>query len=169
MRAGGPWADCQGPTLEGIRDGRVPRAAGGPEGGWPRADRPAAPLVSSSLGSSRDETARVAASPVGSAPSRPSSGPQLDGGPGGGKERGSGSGNGGRREPKGAHSGQEVEVLENCLSERELIQWVARISTSMEGLRQKIWLRLAPAAGWRWKGQPLIMLIKHLPLPSPCS
>ena len=30
----------------------------------------------------------------------------------------------------------EVEVLENYLSERELIQWVARISTSIEGLRE---------------------------------
>lgn len=93
--------------------------------------------LQSSLGNSRDdETARVAASPVGSAPSRLSSGPQLDGGPGGGKERDSGSGNGGRREVKAAHSGKEVEVLENYLSERELIQWVARLSTSLEGLRE---------------------------------
>ena len=53
-----------------------------------------------------------------------------------GKEWDSGSGNGGRREARAAHSGQEVEVLENYLSERELIQWVARISTSIEGLRE---------------------------------
>ena len=32
LRGGGPWADCRGPTLEGIRDWRVPRAAGDPEG-----------------------------------------------------------------------------------------------------------------------------------------
>lgn len=28
---------------------------------------------------------------------------------------------------------------------------------------------VAPPAGWRWKGQPLTMLTKHLPLPSHCS
>ena len=33
VRGGGPWADCRGPIVEGIRDGRVPRAVRGPEGG----------------------------------------------------------------------------------------------------------------------------------------
>ena len=137
VRGGGPWADCRGPIVEGIRDGRVPRAARGPEGGWPWADRPAAPLVSSPRSGTAEMTKRREWRPrLWEAPlqGRPRARSWTEGL--GGKERDSDSGNGGRREARAAHSGQEVEVLENYLSERELIQWVARISTSIEGLRE---------------------------------